>query len=436
MKKTIILIVLVVFQLTNIQAQDTSYRIINVNDLFRLTIQNNQSLKVASAAVDVAAQGVEVAKLQQLPTLSTSLSAGYLGNAQIIDKDFSKTTTVAMPHFANSFGLNASQLIFKGNVVRNSIAAASLQEQLATLYLERNTQDMKLLVAGNYFDLYKLYNQRKVYEQNILLAERRMKNIQKMYEQGMVTRNDIIRSELQISNLRLAVGVVNNNINIINKQLTTVTGLPSTTYILPDTTLIANKPLASDFAIYQQDALTNHPDIRVAEKNTELAEKYLDITKAERMPALSAFAGNNLARPITSGAPLDKYSNAWQSGLTLLFDISSIYKTPKRIKQNQLQVEQYKEAEVLQQQNVNIAVNAAYVRHLEAIDQTNTLEKNRQLANENYRIIEKKYLNQLALLIDMLDATNQKLDAELQYTNAEINILYTYFQLLKSIGRL
>jgi outer membrane protein len=436
MKKTIILIVLVVFGLTNSQAQDTTYRIINVNDLFRLTIQNNQSLKVASAAVDVAAQGVEVAKLQQLPTLSTSLSAGYLGNAQIIDKDFSKSTTVPMPHFANSFGLNASQLIFKGNVVRNSIAAASLQEQLATLYLERNTQDMKLLVAGNYFDLYRLYNQRKVYEQNILLAERRLTNIQKMYEQGMVTRNDIIRSELQISNLRLAVVVLNNNINIINKQLTTVTGLPSTTYILPDTTLIANKPLVSDLAFYQQDALTNYPDIRVAEKNTALAEKYLDITRAERMPALSAFAGNNLARPITSGAPLDKYSNGWQTGLTLSFDISSIYKTPKRIKQNQLQVEQYKEAQVLQQQNVNIAVNAAYVRHLEAIDQTNTLEKNRQLANENYRIIEKKYLNQLALLIDMLDATNQKLDAELQYTNAEINILYTYFQLLKSTGRL
>jgi outer membrane protein len=436
MKKMIILIVLVVFGLTNSQAQDTTYRIINVNDLFRLTIQNNQSLKVASAAVDVAAQGVEVAKLQQLPTLSTSLSAGYLGNAQIIDKDFSKSTTVPMPHFANSFGLNASQLIFKGNVVRNSIAAASLQEQLATLYLERNTQDMKLLVAGNYFDLYRLYNQRKVYEQNILLAERRLTNIQKMYEQGMVTRNDIIRSELQISNLRLAVVVLNNNINIINKQLTTVTGLPSTTYILPDTTLIANKPLVSDLAFYQQDALTNYPDIRVAEKNTALAEKYLDITRAERMPALSAFAGNNLARPITSGAPLDKYSNGWQTGLTLSFDISSIYKTPKRIKQNQLQVEQYKEAQVLQQQNVNIAVNAAYVRHLEAIDQTNTLEKNRQLANENYRIIEKKYLNQLALLIDMLDATNQKLDAELQYTNAEINILYTYFQLLKSTGRL
>jgi outer membrane protein len=436
MKKTIMLIILAVFGGTNTQAQDTLYKIINVNDLFRLTIQNNQSLKVASAAVEVAAQGVEVAKLQQLPTLSTSVSAGYLGNAHIIDKDFGKTTTVSMPHFANSFGLQASQLIFKGNVVRNSIAAASLQEQLATLYLERNTQDMKLLVAGNYFDLYRLYNQRKVYEQNILLAERRLNNIQKMYEQGMVTRNDIIRSELQISNLRLAVVVLNNNINIINKQLTTVTGLPSTTYILPDTTLIANKPLVSDLAFYQQDAVTNYPDIRVAEKNTELAEKYLDLTRAERVPALSAFAGQNLARPITSGAPLDKYSNGWQTGLTLSYDISSIYKTPRRIKQNQLQVEQYKEAEVLQQQNVSIAVNAAYVRHFEAITQTNTSDKNRQLANENYRIIEKRYLNQLALLIDMLDATNQKLDAELQYTNAEINILYTYFQLLKSTGRL
>lgn len=427
---------LAVFGVTTTQAQDTLYRVLDIDDLFNLTVKNNQTLKVGSAAVSVAAQGVEVAKLQQLPTLSTSLSAGYLGNARIIDNDFGKSTTVPMPHFANSFGLQASQLIFKGNIVNSSIAAATLQEQVATLNLLKNAQDIKLLVAANYFDLYKLYNQRKVFEQNILLAEQRLKNIQKMYGQGMVTRNDIIRSELQISNLRLSVVVINNNINIINKQLTTVTGLPETTYILPDTTLIAVKPLVSALQIYQQDALGN-PDIRLAEKNTELAEKYLDIIKGERAPALSAFAGNSLARPITTGGtPLDKYSNGWQTGLTLSFDISSIFKAPKRIKQGELQVQQTREVEELQQQNGAVAVNSAYVKHNEAVTQTNTLEKNRQLAEENYRIIEKKYLNQLALLIDMLDATNQKLDAELQYTNAEINILYTYYQLLKTTGRL
>jgi outer membrane protein TolC len=39
-------------------------------------------------------------------------------------------------------------------------------------------------------------------------------------------------------------------------------------------------------------------------------------------------------------------------------------------------------------------------------------------------------------MIDMIDASNAKLDAELQHTNAEINILFTYYKLLKSSGTL
>ena len=417
-------------------AQDTTYRVLPLKELFELTEKNSQQVKVAAAGVEVAQQAVEVAKLQQLPTLSASLSGGYLGDALIMDKDFSKSTIVPMPHFSNSFGVQATQLIFKGHAVKNGIAAASLQEQLVQLNLEKNTQDMKLLVAGHYFDLYRLYNQRTVYEQNIVLAKERLKQIQKLYNQGMITRNDIIRSELQLSNLTLAVTVLNNNITILNKRLTTAIGLPATTLILPDTTLLSSTPAVNNLPYYQQEALQHYPAVQMAEVNTALAEKSLDITKAERSPALSLYSGNNLARPITSGTPLDKYSNGWQAGLSLSFDIGSLYKTPKKMRQGALQVEQLKAAEELQRQNTEVAVNAAYVKYNEAIDQQNTLEKNKQLAEENYRIIEKKYLNQMALIIDMLDATNAKLDADLQHTNAQINILYTYYSLLNLTGRL
>lgn len=188
---------------------------------------------------------------------------------------------------------------------------------------------------------------------------------------------------------------------------------------------------------YMNQAQRSYPSIQSAHTNVLLAEKGVDIARADRLPSLSAYAGNNMQRPITSTNPaLDKYSNGWQVGLTLSYNIASLYNVHRNVKLNKLQVNQAKEAELQARQNRDIVVNAAFIKYNEAITLSRTLEESVRLANENYRIIEKKYLSQLALLIDVLDATNAKLDAELQHTNAEINILYTYYQLQKEVGTL
>ena len=58
-----------------------------------------------------------------------------------------------------------------------------------------------------------------------------------------------------------------------------------------------------------------------------------------------------------------------------------------------------------------------------------TKKKSVELANENYEIIKNRYQNDLALITEMLDASNQKLSAEVQLINARINILFNYFKL-------
>ena len=58
------------------------------------------------------------------------------------------------------------------------------------------------------------------------------------------------------------------------------------------------------------------------------------------------------------------------------------------------------------------------------------------LAEENYRIVQNRYLGQLAILTDLLDANNVLLSAELELTVARVTALYTYYELLNACGRL
>ncbi len=58
-----------------------------------------------------------------------------------------------------------------------------------------------------------------------------------------------------------------------------------------------------------------------------------------------------------------------------------------------------------------------------------TQEKSVKLADENYSVTDNRYKNDMALLTDMIDASNMKLSADLGLVNARINILYNYYKM-------
>jgi outer membrane protein TolC len=85
---------------------------------------------------------------------------------------------------------------------------------------------------------------------------------------------------------------------------------------------------------------------------------------------------------------------------------------------------------------LNRVIDETYTQYTQAYSMLQTEEKNVELATENYRIVENRYNNQLALLTDMLDASTAKLDAEVRLVNARVNIIYYYYQLKYNSGTL
>nr|WP_315029754.1 TolC family protein [uncultured Chryseobacterium sp.] len=411
-------------------------RQMTAGEIAELAIQNHQQLKVSAQNIDIAKQNTNVVKLQKLPTITASTSQFYLGDAVAIDKDFSNSTKVPMPHYGSSYAVQATQLIFKGGLVNKSIEMAGLREQLSELDLEKNKQDVKFLVISNYLDVYKIINQGEVFQNNRKLAEERLKNVQKFYQQGMVTRNEVIRGELAIKNLDQGILTLTNNRKILNYNLNIALGLSSDTEIIP-TESLENKDSGIGMDYYMDMAHGSNPALKSAKKNIDIADKNIEIIKTDNMPTVAGFGGYTLQRPITTRNPvLDMYSGGWQTGVSLSYNIDNLYRTKEKVKLGELQKTQANDAVTLVQQNVDMGVNASYTKYQEAIQQADILNDSKRLAEENYKITEAKYLNQLAVQAEMIDAQNQKLQAELDYANAEINVLYQYYNLLKSTGTL
>lgn len=83
-----------------------------------------------------------------------------------------------------------------------------------------------------------------------------------------------------------------------------------------------------------------------------------------------------------------------------------------------------------------LTVNSDYVRYLEAYEELKTRQKSVELAERNYHTTSTRYSADMALITDMLDAANARLDAEQQLVNARINIIYYYYKLLFITGKI
>ena len=411
--------------------------VLTLERMFTLADENSKTIQVENVAHSEAQEAVRVAQNGRLPDIELSLSASYLGNGCLMDRDFTNGQNIKMPHFGNNLAIKATQLIYGGGVVNTGIAIAKLKEEMASVNMEATRSRVRFMLTGFYLDLYKLQNVLKVYDHNIELAKVVIADTKARNEAGVVLQNDITRYELLLKNLELGRKRVSNSVEILNYDLVTILGLPSETLIQPDTTLLVQSFPVQDMAYWQQLAENEAYSVKQSALAVEMSQKNEKMVRAERLPSVALVAANHFDGPITIEVPvIDKNFNYWYVGVGVSYKLSSLYKSGKNIKRARIStdVNRRRREEVLEQ--TSLAVQADYTQYLEAYDEVLTLEKSVQLANENYGVTETRYRNEMALVTEMLDASNQLLDAELQLANARINVIFNYYKLKNTSGNL
>ena len=402
--------------------------------MFDLADQNSAAIRASRTAVQEAEQAVKVSKNGYMPSIKLSASASYIGNVWVADRDFQNGQTYESPHLGNNlgnnFGIDIEQVLYAGGTIMNNVKISELQAQLSQLNYQTQTQDVRNLLVDHYLNLYKCRNQLAVCDSNILLTQQVIDDMRAKAEQGLALDNDIVRYELQKQSLIYLRTQLNGTIAILNNQLVVTLGLPANTDIQPDETLLTQDPVISNEDTWQQSATNNSTALKSADIGVQINERAEKLSKSGWIPKIGLVACDHLDGPFTYDMPpIDKNVNVWYVGVGLTYDIDSWYKTTRDVKRSQLALQAAQDQRAVAQEQVAIAVQAAYIRYVEAFEQLRTQQKSVELATDNYNVIADRYDNGLSLITDLIDASNAKLTAEIGLTNAQIDILANYYKL-------
>ncbi len=419
----------------------------SLQTLFDLADRESRRIKVSEAALKAAEEGVASAKAALLPSVELSVQGSYTGNAFMMSRGFSTSGTTEYivpglgpqqvengkqptPHWGNSFTAMASQTVYAGGAISSGIEMAKLGRQMAELDVEKNRQEVRFLITGYYLDLCKLTNQSQVIDRNIGLTEKVIAQMKARREQGTVLKNDITRYELQRQSLVLAKTQIDDARKIIRHQIATAIHLPEGEEFEVEEPGCDEADLARDEALWQETASGNNIDIRQASVASEMAAQKVKSTRAASLPSVAVVAENNLFGPYTADLiPKNANVNAWFVGIGVRYSLSAIWKNKHDIRRAKHNRTQAGESVMLAREGVENAVQACHTTLLTNAVEVQTQEKQVELADQNYAVVRNRYDNDLALLTDMIDASNMKLSADMALVNARINMLYNYYKL-------
>ena len=397
---------------------------LTLTDVFTRIENENQTMSMLRTAQEAAEEGIKSAKNARYPEINAELNVSYIGDCFLTDRNFSNYTKAPSPHFGNGFTLEAQQVVYAGGAVNAVVKMAEHEGHMSEAVISKSRQGLRLMAAGEYLDLFRTDNSIKVYKENIALTTKLIEEINARREQGLALAADVTRYELRLEMLKLDLVRLQNTREIMNYRLVNSLGLPEGTVIssiLGDDEDMRDRSRQN----WQEIAADASPEMKVSGIKADMALTRQKLVRSERLPKIAVVAYENFNCPITFEIPpIDKNLNMLYVGLGIRYNFSSLYKSGHKLKQAAIEVRQAEQAKNVTEENLRNDVQKAYADYMQSYVELETREKSLQLADENYERIHDRYMEQLVLVTDMLDAFNMKLEAELGVSAANAEIQY------------
>jgi outer membrane protein len=413
-------------------AQD---RTITLDEALKLGLANSNVVKLSKAKIDQAVSQYNQAKDGVLPTGKVSYTYDRAEiPANTIDFGNSK---ISLPKGANAYlGIaSLNEVIFGGNKLKYAQQSTELLAQASRVDAETDKDGVAYDIIMQYYNLYKVLQSLKVVQQNLATVDQQIKQAQRFFDQGIVTKNDVLRFQLQRSNIELNGIDLETNRKIVNYNLNILLGLPEATQLAVNE--VNTDKTVGPLSAYLDTAMVERAELRSLDIHSKVAETNIKNVKANTSPTLAASAG--LYYVDISADPLPQsgqYITPVTVGLTFAWNFSTLWTNKNKVAEAKIQSDEVTLNKAITVNNVRREVNQDYQNYLMAADKIKLLQTSIDQAGENNKILESKYKSNIASATDRADAETLLYQAQINLELAKADAGLAYYTLLKSTGKL
>jgi outer membrane protein len=427
---------------------------LTIDQAIQIGLENSKALRASQFKVYAADAKASEANTYGLPSLKFSGSYTKLSLVDptvlpfpaygMVDNNVAPGYVQLIPveyqlgaNLVNSYNLKATvtQPLFTGGKISGAANAAGYMADATKEDYAKDKAETIYNIKAAYWNLFRAIEFKIFIDENVNQIETHAKDAQNLLKQGMLTSNDYMKVQVQLSDARVRQIDASNGVKLSMYALNNTLGLP-----LPTDIELASSIQISDRSWGNVDTLVsrayeNRPDVLGMNSRVSAAESGLTSARGGWWPQIYLVGNYNYLRPNPRIFPTrDQFDKTWDVSLAVSLDIWNWWQTGYQANQAEAQLAQTKEGLSQMKDGVILEVTQNYLNVNQAKERKAVAEQGVQQAEENYRITDEKYKIGLAPNSELLDAEVLLLQAKLNLTQSLVDYELSMARLSKAIG--
>jgi outer membrane protein len=404
----------------------------------QIGLENSELIHSSRMKVNYAKARLSEVNTYRLPSLK--LNASYTRLSEI--EPFVLNTPFGVfnisPSIVNNYNIKLSlqQPIFTGFKLSSSSNIAEYTYEAQKEAYSKDEQQLILDIKNAYWNLFKVIKVKSVVDENVDLIRAHLKDVKNFFENGISTKNDVLKVQVQLAEAQLRRIDADNGVKLARSSLNNVIGLPLSTNIEVQSDVSTDEDIVPELDQLIGQAMENRPELKEIDFRLKAGESGVTLAESNWYPQIYLAGNYNYSRPNQRIFPLeDKFNGTWDVSVGLSWDIWNWLATSDQTEQAESQYEQVKDSYKSLKDGITLEVTQSYLNLLKAKERVLASNQSVHQAEENYRVTNETFLNGLALNSDLLDAEFALLQAKTNYIESLADYELAKASLDKSIGK-